>query len=90
MITMRSVSGKVESFPESEVERRKFYGWKILSEFQTSDIKYQISNMRNMTKDEINDWAAEHLPDLRINPSQMKKSEMINIITEAICQAKEV
>jgi len=28
MIRMKSVSGKIESFSESEVARREFYGWK--------------------------------------------------------------
>ena len=31
-IKMRSVSGKIDSFPESEVEHRKFYGWKVVKE----------------------------------------------------------
>ena len=30
IIKMKSVSGKVAEFPESEVEHRKFYGWKIV------------------------------------------------------------
>lgn len=32
MIRMKSVSGKIESFPESEVARREFYGWKKVKE----------------------------------------------------------
>ena len=30
MIKMKSVSGKVVDVPESDVERRKFYGYKIV------------------------------------------------------------
>lgn len=81
-VKMKSVSGKVDFFPESEVEHRKFYGWTIVPEYQIADCKLQIADFEKMTKDQINDWAAEHLPGLKLDPSQMKKCEMIDKIKE--------
>ena len=36
MITMKSVNGKLIDVPESEVERRKFYGYTIVKKPKTN------------------------------------------------------
>lgn len=63
--------GRTVTVPVELIEQHKRYGWRFAVATQMTR-----SEILQMKKDELNDFAAKHLPHVDLDPEQQTKPDM--------------
>ena len=79
-IKIQSQRGIITEIREDQLADYQQAGWHVFDESRPEKPKVvQFPSFEDMTKDQLNDYAATYIPDLEVKPA-MRKGEMVAAI----------